>query len=101
MRNASSKRSVLSVNVTANEILFPAASIQVTSSRPLDPDSVQGGIVVRGVHGSARLARGGRAVTWCAAEALPPGHHTLIIDGLLEKGHRHRLGERMETIQTV
>ena len=96
MRTASSKRSLLSVNVTANEILFPAASIQVTSGRPLDPDSVQGGIVVRGVHGSARLARGGRAATWCAAEALPPGHHTLIIDGLLAKGHRHPLGERME-----
>jgi hypothetical protein len=90
------ERSSLSTNVTPNEIVFSAASIVVESRYPLDPDTAQGGIVVRGVRGRVRLSRGGRMATWCSEKGLPPGHHTLIVDGLVTKGHRRRLGDRME-----
>jgi hypothetical protein len=89
-------RPALSANLTPNEIVFPGASIAVESRYPLDPDSVQGGLVVMGVRGRVRLSRGGLRATWTAGKALPPGHHTLVVDGLVAKGHRRRLGDRME-----
>lgn len=90
------ERSFLSTNVTPNEIVFAGAAIVVESRYPLDPDSAQGGLVVRGVRGRVRLSRGGRVATWQAGKSLPPGHHTLIVDGLAAKGHRRRLGDHLE-----
>jgi hypothetical protein len=91
-----SERSSLKSNVTPNEIVFAAASITVESRYPLDPDTVQGGLVVSGVRGRVRLSRGGRVATWTSKKGLPPGHHILIVNGLVAKGYRRRLGERME-----
>jgi len=91
-----SERSSLSTNVTPNEIVLSTASLAVQSRYPLDPDTAQGGLVVRGVHGRVRLSRGGRLATWCSEDGLPPGHHTLIVDGLVAKGSRRGLGDRME-----
>lgn len=90
------ERSSLKTNVTPHEIVTSASSITVESDYPLDPDRVQGGVVVQGVRGRVRLTRGGRTATWSCKEGLPPGHHTLIVDGLVAKGHRRRLGERQE-----
>jgi hypothetical protein len=90
------ERSSLSTNVTPNEIVFSTASIVVESRYPLDPKSAQGGLVVPGVRGRVRLSGGGRMATWSSEKGLPPGHHTLIVDGLVAKGRRRRLGARME-----
>jgi len=90
------ERSSLSTNVTPNEIVFSTTSIVVESRYPLDPDTAQGGLIVRGIRGRVRLSRGGRMATWSSEKGLPPGHHTLIVDGLVAKGHRRRLGDRME-----
>jgi hypothetical protein len=90
------ERSFLSTNVTPNEIVFATAAIVVESRYPLDPDSAQGGLVVRGVRGRVHLSRGGRVATWQAGKGLPPGHHTLIVDGLVAKGYRRRLGDHTE-----
>ena len=89
-------RPALSTNVTPNEIVFSTASIVVESRYPLDPDTAQGGLVVRGVRGRVRLSRGGRMATWSAEKGLPPGLQTLIVDGLVSKDHRRRIGDRME-----
>jgi subtilisin family serine protease len=90
------ERSSLTTNVTPHEIVTSSASITVDSVYSLDPDRVQGGIVVQGIRGRVRLARGGRSATWTCNKGLPPGHHTLIIDGLVAKGHRRSLGDRLE-----
>lgn len=90
------ERSSLKTNVTSHEIVTSASSITVESPYPLDPDRVQGGVVVQGVRGRVRLTRGGRIATWSCKDGLPPGHHTLIVDGLVAKGHRRRLEERQE-----
>ena len=89
-------RPSLSTNVTANEIVFSTASIVVESRYPLDPDSAQGGLVIRGVRGRVGLSRSGRFATWSAEKGLPPGHQTLIVDGLVSKDNRRRIGDRME-----
>ena len=90
------ERPALSTNVTPNEIVFSTASIVVESRYPLDPDTAQGGLVVRDVRGRVRLSRGGRMATWSAEKGLPPGLQTLIVDGLVSKDHRRRIGDRME-----
>jgi Subtilase family len=90
------ERPSISINVTPNEIVFSTASIVVESRYPLDPDTVQGGLVVKGVRGRVRLSRRGRVATWSSEKRLPPGHHTLIVDGLVGKDHRRRIGDRME-----
>jgi hypothetical protein len=90
------ERPALSTTLTPNEIVFSTASIAVESRYPLDPDTVQGGLVVRGVRGRVRLSRGGRMATWSAEKGLPPGLQTLIVDGLVSKDHRRRIGDRME-----
>jgi Subtilase family len=90
------KRAPLSTNLTPNEIVFSTASILIESRYPLDPDTAQGGLVIQGIRGRVRLSRGGRVATWSSEIGLPPGHHTLIVDGLVAKGHRRRLGDRME-----
>lgn len=76
-------RKGLTVNVMPNEVLFPDVSIVIESPESLDPESAQGGIVVRGVRGQVALSRKGRIATWSAEGALPPGHHLLLIRGLL------------------
>ncbi len=90
------ERPSLSTNVTPNEIVFATASIVVESRYPLHPDSAQGGLVVRGVRGRVRLSRGGRRATWSSEKGLPPGLQTLIVDGLVSKDRRRRIGDRME-----
>jgi hypothetical protein len=90
------ERPSVSTSVTFNEIVFRPASIVVECRYPLDPDSVQGGVVIRGVRGRVRLSRGGRSATWSTETGLHPGHHTLIVDGLIAKDHRRRLGDHME-----
>ena len=90
------ERSSLSANVTPNEIVFSRASIVVESRYPLDRESAQGGLVVRGVRGRVRFSRGGRVATWLSERGLPPGHHTLIVEGLVAKEHRRRIADRME-----
>ena len=89
-------RPSLSTNVTPNEVVFSSASIVVESRYPLHPDSAQGGLVVRGVRGRVRLSRGGRMATWSSEKGLPPGLQTLIVDGLVSKDRRRRIGDRME-----
>lgn len=85
----------LTANVTPNEILFPDFSIVIESRDPLDPESAQGGIVVRGVKGRIRLSRGGRVASWSPEGALLPGHHTLLVGGLLTK-KRRAVGTEMQ-----
>jgi hypothetical protein len=81
------RRRELAVNVTANEVLFPGASIVVEARRALDRRSAQGGIVVHGVRGNVRVSRRGRVATWSSEEDLAPGHHLLLVGGLLtDKG---------------
>jgi len=76
-------RRELTVSVTPNEVLFPGASIVVEARRALDPRSAQGGIVVHGVRGQVKLSRAGRVASWSQEEALLPGHHLLLVGGLL------------------
>ncbi|HSD44625.1 MAG TPA: S8 family serine peptidase [Burkholderiales bacterium] len=90
------ERPALSANIAPNEIVFSTASIALESRYPLDRDTAQGGVVVKGVRGRVRLSRGGRMATWSADKRLPPGHHTLVVDGLISKDHRRRIGDRME-----
>lgn len=90
------ERSFLSTNITPNEIVFATAAIVVESRYALDPDAAQGGLVVRGVRGHVRLSRGGRLATWHAGKGLPLGQQTLIVDGLVAREHRRRLGDRIE-----
>lgn len=88
-------RSAVSMNITPNEIVFRDATIAVESRYPLDPESAQGGLVVRGVRGRVRLSRGGKVATWSSEGGLPAGHHTLIVDGLVTREHR-RIDERLQ-----
>ncbi|MEO7404356.1 MAG: S8 family serine peptidase, partial [Burkholderiales bacterium] len=90
------KRPSLSTNLTPHEIVFATSSIVVESPHPLDPASAQGGVVVKGVRGRVRLSRGGRVATWSSEMSLPTGHQTLIVDGLVGKDHRRRLGDHVE-----
>ena len=80
-------RSLLSANVTPNEIVFSNAAIVVESRYPLDPESAQGGLVVRGLRGRVRVTRGGRVATSSTGKGLPAGHHVLIVDGLATSDH--------------
>ena len=85
----------LNISVMPNEILFPDSSIVIESSDSLDPESAQGGIVVRGVRGQVNLSRKGRVATWSAKGGLLPGHHTLLVRGLLTD-KRQRIEEDVE-----
>jgi hypothetical protein len=90
------ERPALAANIAPHEIVFASTRIVVDSRHPLDPEAAQGGLVVKGIRGRVRLSRGGRRATWSSATKLPPGHHTLIVDGLVAKSHRRRIGDRME-----
>ena len=85
----------LLVSVMPNEILFPGNSIVIESPSPLDPESAQGAIVVRGVRGRVNLSGKGRIATWSVKGALPPGHHVLLIRGLLTD-KRRRIADEMQ-----
>ena len=85
----------LNISVMPNEILFPDSSIVIESSDSLDPESAQGGIVVRGVRGQVNLSRKGRVATWSAKGGLLPGHHTLLVRALLTD-KRQRIEEDVE-----
>jgi hypothetical protein len=89
-------RPALTPNITPHEIVFATTPIVVDSRLPLDRDAAQGGLVVKGVRGRVRLSRGGLRATWSSQRRLPPGHHTLIVDGLGAKNHRRRIADRME-----
>ena len=90
------QRPALSANIRPNEIVFTSTPLVVESRHPLDPDTAQGGLVVSGLRGRVRLSRGGRRATWSSASKLPPGHHVLIVDGLVGRDHRRRIGDRIE-----
>ncbi len=85
----------LITSITPNEVLFPDSEIVVESREPLDPKSAQGGIVVRGVRGQVRLARSGAVASWSCGDQLSPGHHTLLVRGLVTKRAR-RVAEELE-----
>jgi hypothetical protein len=89
-------RPALTPNITPHEIVFATTPIVVDSRLPLERDAAQGGLVVKGVRGRVRLSRGGLRATWSSQRRLPPGHHTLIVDGLGAKNHRRRIADRME-----
>jgi hypothetical protein len=90
------KHPALSANIAPNELVFATTPIIVESRYPLDPETVQGGLVVKGVRGRVRLSRGGRMATWSSEKRLPPGHHVLVVEGFAAKDHRRRIGDRME-----
>ncbi len=75
-------------NIVPHEVVLANALIVIESPQALDPKSAQGGIVVPGVKGDIRLSRDGRVATWSADEALPMGHHVLLIGGLLTNKQR-------------
>ncbi len=78
----------ITASVASNEILFPGSSITIESMDPLDAESAQGGIALRGVRGAVRLKPGGRVATWTPESTLTPGHHTLYVRGLLTRSRR-------------
>jgi len=78
----------ITCNVGANEVLFPDSPIIVESVDGLDPPSAQGGIVVAGSRGSVRLTKKGRVATWSPDGPLTPGHHTLLVRGLVSAKRR-------------
>jgi hypothetical protein len=84
-------KEALKISIQPNEIVFPQVEITVRAPQALDPEAAQGGIVVRGVRGQVRLSRNGRLATWSAIEALPAGHHLLLVGELLT-----RKGDKLE-----
>src|SRR5687768_14548532 len=87
------KQRVVVANILPNEVLFPDTPIMIESRLSLDPKSAQSGIVVRGEKGQVRLSRRGQVATWSADKALRPGHHSLLIRGLLTEKQRDILDE--------
>ncbi|MBC8088269.1 MAG: S8 family serine peptidase [Phycisphaerae bacterium] len=81
-------RSGLTVSISPNEIVFPNAAIGIETRSPLDPESAQGGITVRGTRGAVKLSLGGRRATWSADESITPGHHVLYVRGLVSSTQR-------------
>ena len=84
----------LTVNISPNEVLFPNASIVIEARDALDLQSAQGGIVVRGVRGAVTFSRAGRVARWAPEGALAPGHHVLLIGGLMT-AKRRAIAEEM------
>lgn len=78
----STQKSVVA-NIVPNEVLFPNSTLIVESRLALDPRSAQSAIVVRGEKGQVRLTRGARRATWSSEEPLQPGHHMLLVRGLV------------------
>ncbi len=76
------------VSVTPHEILFPTSRIFVESEAPLDPESAQSGIVVRGLVGQVRLTKSNTRASWSPRGALPPGRHTLKVAELADASGR-------------
>lgn len=81
-------RTELSINISPNEIVFPNATIAIETRGPLDSQSAQGGIVVRGTRGAVKLSRAGRRASWTPERPLTPGHHLLQVGGLLSVKRR-------------
>jgi hypothetical protein len=82
-------REHLKVSIAPNEIVFPSASVVVEARSALDAQSAQGGIAVHGVRGEVKLSRAGRLARWSAGEEqLLPGHHLLLVRGLLSRKGR-------------
>jgi hypothetical protein len=83
------------VSVVPNEILFPRATVSVEAPSALDAEAAQGGIVVRGQHGTVSLARAGRVASWSPeGDDLPPGQHCLVVRGLLARNGKSVPGDR-------
>jgi hypothetical protein len=82
------KSNEITVSIAPNEIVFPGTVISIESRQPLDPESAQGGIVLRGLRGRVQLSKGARVATWKPEGVVLRGHHTLLIRGLLTKKHR-------------
>ena len=78
----------VSANIAPNEILFPDSPIMVEISGALQSRSAQSGIVVQDVQGQVRLSRRGSRARWLPKADLPPGHHLLIVGGLLTEKSR-------------
>jgi hypothetical protein len=78
----------LTPSITPNEVLFPDTSLVIEARGALDPQSAQGGIVVRGVRGTVKLSRAGRVANWAPEVALAPGHYVLLVGGLLTAKRR-------------
>ncbi len=76
-------RKQLTTSISANEVVFPDTRIVIKSRASLDPQSAQGGIVVHGVRGGVKISGAGRVARWSPEKPLPPGHHVLLIGGLL------------------
>jgi Subtilase family len=81
-------RRELATSITSNEVVFPDTSLVIEARGALDAQSAQGGIVVRGVRGAVRLSRAGRVARWTPEGALAPGHHLLLVGGLLTAKRR-------------
>lgn len=79
------KPNKLKVSVRPYEFLLPGSKIRVTANTPLDPQSAQGGIVVRGKRGVVSLMKDGRTATWEAEKPLSPGRYQLSVATLLSK----------------
>jgi hypothetical protein len=89
------KSTDLTVSIAPNEIVFPNVSITIESRQPLDPESAQGGIVLKEMRAKVRMSRGDRMATLRPDEMLVPGHYTLLIGGLLNK-KRQGIGEEFQ-----
>ncbi len=81
-------RREVTTSIAPNEVLFPDTPIVLESRGALDPRSAQAGIVVHGVKGAVKLTHAGRTARWSAEEALVPGHHLLLIQGLMTNRRR-------------
>jgi hypothetical protein len=71
-----------------NEVVFPDTPLVIEARGALDPQSAQGGIVVHGLRGAVKLSRAGRVARWAPEGALAPGHHLLLVGGLLTAKRR-------------
>ncbi len=72
----------LRVNVQPHEILFSFTEVVVESDQPLDQQSAQAGILVRGQRGEVVLSKDSTRASWTPLAPLPMGDHTLAVSKL-------------------
>ena len=82
-------------HLISHEILFPASTITIETSAPLDARSAQSGIVVSGERGIVKLSNKDKTATWSPAKKLKAGSYQLIINEILSK-EGEGLKERVE-----
>lgn len=75
-----------------DEILLTTMEIEVETPAPMDPESAQKVLGVRGTDGVVRMAAGGKRATWSPRNGLAPGRHTFVVGELLSRNGRALTG---------